>query len=817
MGNAVQGKVSVIIPAYNNENFLSACINSVLNQTYQNYEIIIINDGSEDDTLYVAKQFAKKYNCIKVIDNENNGQGFSRNYALKFATGDYILFLDSDDFLEPVTLEVSVNRIEADKSDLVVFDWKYYKTKNKDFLYVSKEEFFSKKILIEEECLDLLSIKHYFSVNKLYSKKFLYENNIRYAEGHIYEDNPFWVEVCIKAKKVSLIHSPLYNVRISSTSSTKTNKDTDFHSTSYIKAVKKIMDIIGDDKKEQYYYLYKYLIQKFWLYYNTRTPQEYRKQFLSEFVNAMSSARLTNNNVPNRFVRLTFKLKLFEKKRKFCFRLLYSLYKMKKKYYKFNKTIKLKIRSRFTKKQINNNIKYWKLHRGERKKDIILFMGFDYRYAGNSRYLFEQILGERTENIFFVTEDEQVDEKYRLAPNSEEFYDIFYSARIVIFESWIPNNLIKPPRALWIQLWHGTPLKKMLYDSEEKEIISTKPNHKILKFNNIKKWNYLLTDNENINKYFETSFLIKKQTFLPLGYPRVEYLITNKNNDELKAKIKEKANIPLDKKIIAYLPTWRDYNYGVDENNINSDYFLDANELNKYLGQEYMIVSKNHVYLDNNAEITNIDLETQELLLISDYLITDYSSVMFDAFAINLPVVLLVKDYEEYMASRGVYEDIWSLLKNMVCETEKEVAYMINNYNIDSNYKYVKENLCYNNNTNNKLYKWILNLAERKGKVIRNVLIFDDFKFIDKSIITKIKLAKKLGNKIIFGITGYNNQEDESFKEKKEIIEQLKSINFVIPIENDKPTEKEIEEYQISAIITNTGDSTNYNCDVEYI
>ena len=102
-------KVSVIIPAYNNEAFLYTCIDSVLNQTYNNYEIIIVNDGSEDDTLYVAKEYEKKYECITVIDNPNKGQGYTRNYALTLAKGDYILFLDSDDFLEPVTLEVAVN------------------------------------------------------------------------------------------------------------------------------------------------------------------------------------------------------------------------------------------------------------------------------------------------------------------------------------------------------------------------------------------------------------------------------------------------------------------------------------------------------------------------------------------------------------------------------------------------------------------------------------------------------------------------------------------------------------------------------------
>ena len=319
-------------------------IKSNIEKTYNNYEIIIINDGSEDDTLYVAEQFQEKYDCIKVIDMENRGQGYSRNYAINFAQGDYILFLDSDDFLEPVTLETAIERATKDKSDLVVFDWKYYKTSNKVYQYVNRDKFFNKKMLIDEECLELLSIKHYFTVNKLYSKKFLIENEIKYGEGYIYEDIEFWVKVSIKAKRVSLIHSPLYNVRISKTSTTKTNYDTDFHCNSYIKAIDAVMKITRGEKKAQYYYLYKYLIQKFFIYYNKRTSKEYKEKFISEFVEKMSSVRLVDYNVSNKLVKLMFKFKVFERRKIHCFKFIYFLYKQKKKYNKGKKYIKAKLK-----------------------------------------------------------------------------------------------------------------------------------------------------------------------------------------------------------------------------------------------------------------------------------------------------------------------------------------------------------------------------------------------------------------------------------------------------------------------------------------
>lgn len=826
-----KGKVSVIIPAYNNEPYIAECVNSVLNQTYENYEIIIVDDASEDDTLYIAKELALQNDCIRIINNdENKGQGYSRNYALNIATGEYVIFLDSDDFLEPVTLEVVVKKIMKDKSDFVVFDWKYYKTANKTYSYVNKDEYFSKKFLIRDECLDLLSAKCYFSVNRLYSKKFLKDNDIKFGEGHLYEDWEFLVKSCMKAKKVSLVPSPLYTVRLSSTSSTKINHDTNIHSESYIKAVRKIMKMIGGESKEQYYYLYKYLIRKFWSYYDKRVGEEYKEKFIRDFVHVMRPAKLKNTNVSNKLVRLSFGFKFFERGDVAGFKLLYIAYKAKKEYDKSINKIKKNIRRKFKRPVVDLNLEYWKKSKGVRKKDIILFMGFDYRYTGNSRYLFEQILRKRQKDVYFVTEDERVDKRNRIKPGSEEFYNLFYAARIVVFESWIPTHLRKTPCAVWVQLWHGTPLKKMLFDSNEEEIITRKSNHKILKFNDIRRWNYLITDNEGISEYFEKAFLIPKKRILPLGYPRVEYLIENKNDVELKNKIKKKAGLPLNKKIATYLPTWRDYNYGEDEQNFNTDYLLDDTILKNHLGDEYEIVSKNHTYLDKAGAIKNVDLETQELLLISDYLISDYSSVIFDAFAIDLPVVLLVKDYDKYMKSRGVYEELWEVLKGMACKTEKEAANKIVNYEIDDNYKYIKENICYKNTRNFKVSDFVLKLAERKGKFIRKVLTYGTFDLFHQGHVRILKRAKALGDKLIVAISTdeFNaikgKKSYHSYETRKEILESVKYVDMVIPEKEWGQKRDDVKKYNVDIVVM--GDDWTGNekfeclrdlCDVVYL
>jgi len=688
--------VSVIIPTYNTEKFIGECLDSVINQTYKNYEIIVINDGSTDDTLNILREYEKKYDFIKVIDNTNHGQGYERNLALKQAKGDYVLFLDSDDFIEHVTLEVAVDKIKEDKSDFVVFDWKYYSNKKGTYSYISKENFFNKKYLKGNEILQLLGIVHYFTVNKLYSREFLINNNIMYGEGYIYEDNPFWVEVVVKAKKVSLIHSPLYNVRVNDESTTKTNHKTDKHYKGFIAAIREEMKIINKYPKNNYYDLYVYNLKKFDLYYRKRTPFKLKHRFLHDFIDCMGDAvSLPKMKISNKLLKLSFKYKIFEKKRYCLFFMLYYLLVFKKAlrmvYRKFRgyvinflKKIKNFSNTRESTKLLNLN-----------KKEEILFMGFDYRYTGNSRYLYEEMLRRGYNNLYFVTNNELVDEKRRIVPNSKEFFKKLYSSKVVIFESWIPDKFEKPNNAVWINLWHGTPLKKMLFDSNEEEIITDKPNHKILKYKAIQKMDYLLIDNKNISKYFETSFLMEPEQILAYGYPRVEYLIENKNNKKLKSEIRKKLNVDKNKKIVMYLPTWRDYNYSND-GELDFDYFLDKDKLIEYLDDDnYVIISKDHAYLRKAKDVTMTDIETQELLLVSDVVITDYSSVMYDAFAVDIPVCIIAKDYDKYSKSRGLYPELWEDLRPFVVDNEKDLSSLIKNYKINKEYKDVKEKYGY--------------------------------------------------------------------------------------------------------------------------
>ena len=123
-------KISIIIPVYNVEKYLHQCLNSVINQTYKNLEIICINDGSKDNSLIILNEYLQKDNRIVIVNQKNSGVSSARNKGIRLSTGDFISFIDSDDYLDLNVYEKCVQRIIRDNSDIIIFE----KKKEKNFL-----------------------------------------------------------------------------------------------------------------------------------------------------------------------------------------------------------------------------------------------------------------------------------------------------------------------------------------------------------------------------------------------------------------------------------------------------------------------------------------------------------------------------------------------------------------------------------------------------------------------------------------------------------------------------------------------------------
>ena len=188
-------KVSLIIPVYNVENYIEKCLDSVVNQTLKDMEIIIVNDGSQDKSKQKIEKYLKKYSSIKYLEKENGGLSDARNYGMPHATGEYIAFLDSDDYVEKTMYEEMYNIAKKENADMVECDfvWEYPNKKREDI----GEIYHSKKEMIEKG--------HVVAWNKLIKREIIEKTKIIFPVGLRYEDMEFFYKLVPYIDKVSFV------------------------------------------------------------------------------------------------------------------------------------------------------------------------------------------------------------------------------------------------------------------------------------------------------------------------------------------------------------------------------------------------------------------------------------------------------------------------------------------------------------------------------------------------------------------------------------------------------------------------------------
>lgn len=223
-------KISIITPVYNADLYLEECLNSLVNQTLEDIEIICVNDNSKDKSLKILQNFAKKDKRIKIINfDETSGQSRARNVALESVSGEYIGFVDADDFVDLDMFEKMYKK--SQNADMVMCQAKVFDDKvktYKDDAYFALECFddkFAEKPFTHEDTVDFITEINVSVWNKIYRTKFLKKLGVKFQEGFIYEDLPYFYEVYTQAKKVVLLKEFLYSYRINNQNSTMTRTD----------------------------------------------------------------------------------------------------------------------------------------------------------------------------------------------------------------------------------------------------------------------------------------------------------------------------------------------------------------------------------------------------------------------------------------------------------------------------------------------------------------------------------------------------------------------------------------------------------------
>ncbi|PTY80820.1 teichoic acid biosynthesis protein F [Heyndrickxia sporothermodurans] len=705
-------KITVIVPIYNTAEFLEQCINSVLNQTYNNLEILLINDGSTDRSKEVIESFSKIDNRVVCHDFvQRKGVGAARNFGLEKATGDYVYFLDSDDYIEKSTLQLLVENI----GDYQIISGKTKKiNKANEAMQIEENNY---EVLIYKKKRTKL-FKNRTMLNRLISIDFIRENQLKFSEDvKCYSDFSLIVPILEKIDTMLYLKQAIYFKR-------KRNDPITNPSLSQLGREERIVDFlkIYSKLKQQYsdfWIATKYLDSHFLNYYRRTIILFFKdSQNMNDYFNEVSkSAKLVDNKILKRkhfVIRKEIKQLMNEQKSKYSNSLKWHL--------RFSE-IKKALKGRTN---LYNYFYRSIFMQRPMKENRIVFESFlGKNYSDSPKYIYEYMVKENMdyEYIWIFNEPGK-----KIPGNAKQIkrFSIAYYYYLATSKYWVSNSrmplrLKKREGNIYLQTWHGTPLKKLVFDMND--VHSANPNYKKHFYLQSRRWDYLISPNQYSSDIFRRAFKFNKE-MLEFGYPRNDILYSP-NKLQITKTIKERLGIPVDKKIILYAPTWRDDEF-YQPGKYKFDLKLDLYKLKEELGNDYVIVLRMHYFIADEIETSGLDNfafnlskydDIAELYLLSDILITDYSSVFFDYANLQRPILFYAYDLEKYRDTlRGFYINIEEEVPGPILKTTDAVIESIKNIDLVNEKYKEKYDKFYNRFCNWDNGKAAKNVVERVFK-----------------------------------------------------------------------------------------------------
>ncbi len=213
--------ISVIVPVYNVEKYLSKCLDSIINQTFSDIEIICVNDGSTDRSRKILETYKKKDSRIKIVDKKNGGLSSARNAGMLVATGEFFSFIDSDDWVEETMLEKLYNNITKFNTDIAICGVHQFDETNQKLIDDDKyftlgyfDKSFDNRVFSYEDTKSFTMDVCVMAWNKLYRRSYIEKCKAKFPDGLIFEDGPFFFSIYFKTKRVSIVRDLLYYYRI---------------------------------------------------------------------------------------------------------------------------------------------------------------------------------------------------------------------------------------------------------------------------------------------------------------------------------------------------------------------------------------------------------------------------------------------------------------------------------------------------------------------------------------------------------------------------------------------------------------------------
>jgi CRISPR system Cascade subunit CasB len=663
-------RFSVIVPAYKVQAYLHECLESVLSQSYPDLELIAVDDCSPDACGAIIDEFAARDARVRAVHlPENQGLGRARNAGLEQATGDYLVFLDSDDTLTPDALRAIADRIkETGEPDVLVFDysrtyWSGETQRNKVAAQLTEQGPAPFRLEDRPGLLRVIMV----AWNKAYRREFVEREGFAFPPGY-YEDTPWTYPVLMAAETIATLDRVCVHYRQRRQGNILgTTSRCHFDVFDQYDRVFAFVD--AHPELDQWRpVLFRRMVDHLATVFTKpdRLPRGTRAEFLRKARAHYRRYRIPGTSVPLRtrmrhtFVHFGIHRTFRAVQRAMSWRR--SAVKLTTKALRTLRAAVLQLHYRVQLRLPLRNravfAAYW--GRGHSCNPGALETAFR-THAPHIRTAWVA----RPEHHHTIPAATR-----RLRPNTAAYWTALARSKYLVNNVNFDRRLVKRPGQIVIQTQHGTPLKHMGLDLQERPAAARDMDFAEL-LKGVDKWDHVLSPNRHTTLTWERVYP-GSYTTLAYGYPRNDVFQQATSADV--HRLRESLGIPQDTIALLYAPTHRDYRR-VQRAHVDLDRLL------RRLGPRFVVLARAHYWHEGPLAAASggriIDVtdhpSVESLCLASDALVTDYSSLMFDYANLDRPIVIHADDWEAYEAARGTYFDLRAFPPGAVARSEDEL------------------------------------------------------------------------------------------------------------------------------------------------
>ncbi len=676
-------RFSVVVPVFNVRAYLRDCLDSLLTEDFADVELIAVDDASPDGSGKILDDYARRDPRIRVLHLEHNvGLGGARNAGLDVATGDYVLFLDSDDMLVGGSLRAIAERLEATGDpDVLLFDyvrhyWWGANVRNQlaEYLAETGPEIFT--IEARPELLMLLMVVW----NKAYRRDFLSANGFRFPAG-FYEDLPWTYPTLLAADKIALLDRVCVYYRQrgpeSSILKSRSSKHLDVFD-----QYERIFAFIGG--RPELARWQPFMFHRMVCHYETilSSPQRLPAPDRAEFFHR--AAAHYRRYLPDGGYRTRPRPRLWSAALRLDSRAGLAVLQVFWRVGAVGRRVGRAGWPRITRGA--RRLRHWILLAYYACQLLLpvddklaVYAAYWYRgYACNPAAIHAKAseLVPDVHGVWVVRSDALeslppgVD---AVARYSRGYYRLLARAKYCVNNVNFPTMMIKRKGMVFLQTQHGTPLKTMGLDLQRYPVGANRMSFRKL-MRRVQRWDFNLSSNRYSTEVWERAFPSPYET-LEYGYPRNDPLVAASADDVARAR----AEIGLrpGQTAILYTPTFRDYQARFDP-------LFNLNRFVRALGPEHVLLVRAHYFdhtgpggdLSRSGRVIDVSAypAITDLYLAADVLLTDYSSAMFDYALLDRPIVIYAPDWQVYRANRGTYFDLLADPPGAVARSEGELV-----------------------------------------------------------------------------------------------------------------------------------------------